>query len=121
MKSLATFILIAAVGAFGFTAVGCCGIIQKVTDIGDLAGDDDEEEDSDIPDIPFIDDDDAVRGLEKDAEKMEELAEEYERIATDPNLSETERERRLAELEEEMEQLGKEMEEKAEKIGVGFE
>lgn len=121
MKSPATFLLIAAVGFFGFTTVGCCGIVQRITDIGDLAGSDDEEEDSSIPDIPFIDDDDTARGLEKDAKEMEELVKEYERINADPNLSDEERERKLAEIGAKMEKKGEEMEKKAEEFGFNIE
>ena len=117
MRIIGTFVLIVTLSISVSSSMGCCGIIDKVTDIGGLLGGGEEEEDSDIPDIPFTDKDDAARALEKDAREMEELAKEYERINVDPSLSEAERERKLAEIERKMETKGEEMEKKAEEFG----
>jgi hypothetical protein len=116
LRTIGTIAFIVGLNISVFSPTGCCGIVEKVTDIGGLLGGE-EEDDSDIPDIPFTDKDDAARALEKDAKEMEELANEYERIKADPNLSEAERERRLAEIERKMEKKGEEMGKKAEELG----
>jgi hypothetical protein len=116
LRIIGTFVLIVTLSISVFTSIGCCGIVDKVTDIGGLLGGE-EEDDSDIPDIPFTDKDDTARALEKDAAEMEELAKEYERIKADPSLSETERERKLAEIGGKMEKKGEEMGKKAEELG----
>jgi hypothetical protein len=121
VKTIATFLMIVALAASAFFTVGCCGIIQEVNDIGDLIGGGEEEDDSDIPEIPFTDKDDTARELEKNAKELEELAKEYERISTDPTLSEAERQRKLRELEEEMERKGEEMEGWAEDLSIDVE